>query len=165
MNKQRRLTAGEIALARASFGDKIDYRKVAVADGPGSSFAAQIAFARGNPAITLGSTIHFRTGYCADFSAAGADRKSFIHEMTHVWQYAALGVAPFIARYAREVAKAGLKPNDMYKYVLGRSRFGSAMLEAQATMVEDYGEAIWSGNAARMALIGTNLAGSGLYGL
>jgi uncharacterized protein DUF4157 len=165
MGKQRKLTAGETALARAAFGDKIDYGKVKLTEGPGNRFAAHIAFAKGNPAITLGSEIYFKHDFCDDFSEAGRNRKSFIHEMTHVWQYQKLGMAKFLLRYGEELAKARGKPNDMYKYEAGKTKFGGAMLEAQATMIGDYSEALWKGDSARMATLAKNLAGGGLYGL
>ena len=166
MGKQRKLTAGEIALAKAAFGAKVDYTKVELNDGPGTRFAAHIAFAKGNPAITLGSSIYFKSDYCDDFSAAGLrERKSFIHEMTHVWQYQKLGMAKFLLRYGEELAKVGGKPNDMYRYEAGKAKFGEAMLEAQANMVGDYSEAIWSANAARIAQLAKNMAGSGFYSL
>lgn len=165
MGKQRKLTAGEIALARAAFGDKVDYSKVKLTEGPGNRFAARIAFAKGNPAITLDSDVYFKHDFCDDFSAAGRNRKSFIHEMTHVWQYQKLGVAKFLARYFKELAKAGGNANDMYKYEAGKTKFGGAMLEAQANMIGDYSEALWKGDSVRMATLAKNLAGGGLYGL
>jgi len=165
MGKQRKLTAGEIALAKAAFGDKIDYKKVKLSDGPGLQPLAHAAFSKGNPAITVGSTVYFKQDYCPDFSAPGKNRKSFIHEMTHVWQYRALGLPAFFARYGAEFAKAGGKPDDMYNYKQGTDTFGKAMLEAQAEMVADYSEALWTGNAAATARIAKNMAGSGLYGL
>lgn len=165
MGKQRKLTAGEIALARAAFGEKVDYSKVKLIDGPGMSFAAHIAFAKGNPAITLGSEVYFKHDFCDDFSQSGRNRKSFIHEMTHVWQYQKLGMAKFLLRYGEELAKAGGKPNDMYKYEAGKSKFNESMLEAQANMIGDYSEALWKADAARMATLAKNLAGGGLYAL
>ncbi|HYN45137.1 MAG TPA: DUF4157 domain-containing protein [Allosphingosinicella sp.] len=163
MGKQRKLTAGEIALAEAAFGTKIDYKRVKLADGPGNSFAAHIAFARGNPAITLGSTVYFKHEFCDDFSRKGQNRKSYMHEMTHVWQYQKLGMAVFLLRYADELVMAGGKPNDMYKYDVGKTLFNEAMLEAQADMVGDYSEALWASNASRKALLAKNMAGSGIY--
>ncbi|HEX6376697.1 MAG TPA: DUF4157 domain-containing protein [Allosphingosinicella sp.] len=164
MGKQRKLTAGEIALARTAFEDKIDYARVRLSDGPGSNPAAHIAFMRGNPAITIGNTIYFKEGFSADFSAAGADGATFMHEMTHVWQYRTLGMPAFYARYGAELARANFKPGDMYKYK-DEARFGDAMLEAQAQMVGDYHHALSVGNASARARIARNLAGSGLYGM
>ena len=88
---QRPLTAGEIELTRAAFGDRIDYARVKLSDGPGNHPFAHMAFAKGNPAITIGSTVYFKLDFCPDFSAPGRNRKSFLHEMTHVWQSQARG--------------------------------------------------------------------------
>ena len=165
MASQRKLTAAEIALARAAFGNRIDYGKVRFSKGAGLQPLAHAAFAKGNPAITVGSTVYFKNDYCPDFCAPGRNRKSFIHEMTHVWQYQRLGMPAFFARYGADLAKAGGKPGDMYKYKPGTDRFDEAMLEAQAEMVGDYSDAVWRNDAARAATLARNLAGSGLYGL
>ena len=92
-------------------------------------------------------------------------RQLFIHEMTHVWQFRALGLLPFFLRYMVEFAKAKGRPGAMYAYQAGATPFGGAMLEAQAEMACDYGEAIWTDNVRRQAVLARNLAGSGLYGL
>jgi hypothetical protein len=166
MGKSRKLTSGEIALAKAAFGNKIDYKKVKLSDGPGLEPLAHIAFAKGNPAITVGSTVYFKRDYCPDFSAATMKgKRSFIHEMTHVWQYAALGIPAFFVRYGKDLAKAKGKPGDMYRYAHGTDPFGKAMLEAQAEMVSDYSVALWSANAANLATFAKNLKASGFYGL
>ena len=163
--RSRVLTPAEIDLAREAFADRIDYRRVSLVEGAAINLAAHLAFAKGNPAITLGSTIFFKRDFCADFCAAGANRKSFMHEMTHVWQYQRLGLTRFLLRYGKEFARVGGKPSAMYAYKAGATRFGDAMLEAQAEMVGDYGEAVWTGNSTRKALVAANLAGSGVYGL
>jgi hypothetical protein len=162
---QRPLTAGEIALARAAFGGRIDYGRVKLSDGPGNNPLAHMAFAKGNPAITIGSTVYFKQDFCPDFSAPGRNRKCFIHEMTHIWQYRTMGMPRFFLRYGEEVLKAKGRPDDMYNYAAGSAKFGEAMLEAQAEMVCDYSEAMWTGNATRTAQLAGNLAASGVYGL
>lgn len=156
----RKLTQSEIALARKAFGDRIDYRKVRLREGPGNNVFAHIAFAKGNTAITIGSKIYFRKHYCPDFSAPGQNGEIFLHEMTHVWQYQTLGVPAFAARYGAEFVQVKGRPNDMYLYKAA-TRFDEAMLEAQAQMVGDY----HSAKAAAKARIAENLKGSGLYGL
>jgi hypothetical protein len=163
MGNQRKLTAKEIALAREAFGDKIEYDRVRLSDGPGFNPMAHMAFAKGNPAITIGNTVYFKHDFCPDFSVPGRNGTSFMHEMTHVWQYRTLGLGAFAVRYADEVRQSGLKPNDMYKYAEGETKFTEAMLEAQAQMVGDYYRARAEGNAARSARLAKNLAGSGLY--
>jgi hypothetical protein len=164
MAKQRKLTAGEIKLAREAFGDKIAYDKVRLSDGPGNNPAAHIAFMRGNPAITIGNTVYFKENFVADYALPGRNGTMFMHEMTHVWQYKTLGMPAFFARYGAELARAGGNPNNMYKYT-DATKFGEAMLEAQAQMVGDYYKAMAEGNASRTARLAKNLAGSGLYGL
>jgi hypothetical protein len=166
MGRQRTLTAGEIALAKAAFGNKIDYKTVKLCDGPGLEPLAHIAFAKGNPAITVGPIVYFKQDYCPDFSAAPMkSRRSFIHEMTHVWQYAARGMPAFFVRYGKDLARAKGKSGDMYKYAPGTDPFGKAMLEAQAEMVSDYSVALWNANAANLATFAKNMKGSGFYGL
>jgi hypothetical protein len=165
MGKQRKLTAGEIALTRAAFQDRIAHESVQIVDGPGTSFAAHIAFMHGNPAITLGSTIYYKLWYTADFAGPDTNAGSFLHEMTHVWQYAALGQGPFFARYTKELARTGGNPDKLYEYEAGVDLFTRATLEAQAQMVEDYSRALWGKNAARVAELAKNLAGSKVYGL
>lgn len=164
MGKQRKLTAGEIALARTAFGDKIDYSRVRLSDGPGNSIFAHIAFAKGNPAITIGSTVYFKRDYCPDFSAPGENGPTFMHEMAHVWQYRALGMPAFAARYGAEFVRVKGRPNDMYKYT-DQTSFDAAMLEAQAQMIGDYHKASSTGNASAKARIARNLKGSGIWGL
>ena len=159
MAKQRKLTESEITLARTAFGDWIKYAKVRLSDGPGLQPLAHAAFAKGNPAITVGSTVYFKRGYCRDFSAPGEDRVAFLHEMTHVWQYQRLGLAAFFARYGAEFAAVGGKPDRMYLYSSG-DPFDGAMLEAQAEMVADY-----SAGAAKRAKAASSLARTGFYGL
>jgi hypothetical protein len=162
---QRSLTAGETALARAAFDGKIDYTRVKLSDGAGNNPFAHMAFAKGNPAITIGSTVYFKQDFCPDFSAAGRNRKCFIHEMTHIWQYRAMGMPAFFLRYGEDLVKARGRADDMYNYVPGAAKFGEAMIEAQAEMVCDYSEALWAGNETRRALLAGNLARSGVYGL
>ena len=81
----RSLTAGEIRLARAVFGDSIDYARVAIARAKWAFFQPRhVAMApRGN--------IHFHPGgdlYRDDFATAPRSFQGvFIHVMTHVWQH------------------------------------------------------------------------------
>lgn len=164
MGNQRKLTAGEIKLARTAFGDKIDYDKVRLSEGPGTNPMAHMAFAKGNPAITIGNTVYFKHDFCPDFSVPGENGTSFMHEMAHVWQYKTLGMGAFYVRYAADLAKAKGNPNEMYKFTEA-TRFDEAMLEAQAQMVGNYYKAKAEGNAAATARLAKNLAGSGLYGL
>jgi type VI secretion system secreted protein VgrG len=165
MATQRKLTPGEIALARTAFAGKIDYSCVILHDGPGNEPLAHIAFAKGNSAITVDSSIYFRADYCPDFSAPGRNRQVFIHEMTHVWQYQTMGLAAFALRYGADLLAAKGKPDAMYTYTPGTTRLGTAMLEAQAQMTCDYAAASWANDTKRLAKLAANLAGSGFYNL
>jgi hypothetical protein len=164
MGKQRKLTAGEIALAQTAFGDKIDYDKVRLSDGPGTNPMAHMAFAKGNPAITIGNTVYFKRDFCPDFSVRGENGTTFMHEMAHVWQYRTLGMAAFYVRYGADLARAGFNPDKMYDY-RSVTDFDSAMLEAQAQMVGHYYKARAERDAQKTAELETKLARSGLYGL
>lgn len=162
----RALKAGEIALLEEAFGDRIDYKRVGLRLGAGRNAAAIAAFRNGNTAITLSWNIYFRTHYSDDFSEADVLAQSlFHHEMTHVWQYAALGAPRFLARYAREFAACRFNARAMYRYEEGETRFGEARLEAQAQMVGDYCLARLLGDVTRQTRLARNLEGSGFYGL
>jgi hypothetical protein len=162
---RRGLTEGEIALAKTMFAPRIDYSVVAVREGSGGNPFAWIAFLNSNVgAITLIRTIFFRK-LDADFSTDGR-AGLFLHEMTHIWQYQALGPLRFYWRYLRELLAARLRHGDLYLYEHGTTAFAEARLEAQAQMVQDYHEArAPGGDPAAAAAIGRNLAGSGVHGL
>jgi hypothetical protein len=160
----RRLTAGEIALAKTAFGDEPPYDRVRLRQGAGMNAAAAIAFMRGNPAITLVRTIYFKTPWHEDFSAADPRAKAeLLHELTHILQYHRLGVIRFGLRYARDLAMNRLNPNKLYKYREAGTKFPRATLEGQAEMVGDYAQARLSENEAAMAEVAPWLEGSGLF--
>lgn len=163
----RGLTEGEVELARAAFGDRLDDRVIRFVDGAAGNPLAKAAFRNGNTAITLRRTIHFNPAhYLPDFSVAKpAARGLFTHELTHVWQYDRLGTAWFLLLYAAQFARRRGQAWRMYEYRAGVTPFRGAMLEAQAEMAGNYAEAQAAGDAGRMALIARNLDGSGLFGL
>ncbi|HYD38924.1 MAG TPA: hypothetical protein VEA60_14990, partial [Allosphingosinicella sp.] len=135
----RRLTEGEIALLEPVFPRGMPYSKVRLRQGHGGNLAALLAFASGNSAIALRRSLYFRAGYSDDFWQADVLAQSlFHHEMTHVWQFAVLGVPRFLARYARDFAACRFDVRAMYRYEEGRTPFAGARLEAQAQMVGDY---------------------------
>ena len=165
MARRRKLTEGEIALARQAFGDKIDYGKVSVVEGGALNIPAQLAFLKGNPAITIGSTIYFKKDFCDDFCDRADKQYSYMHEMTHVWQWQRLGAARFLLRYGKEFLQVRGKAGDMYKYEHHSKAFDESMLEAQANMVQHYSEALRAGNESKKASVAGRLAHSGLYDL
>ena len=162
----RRLTPGEIVLLREAFGERLPYDRIRLRLGAGGNAAAMAAFRNRNTAITLRRTIYFRIHYCDDFSGADVRAQSlFHHEMTHVWQYAKLGVSRFLARYARDFAACRFNAPAMYRYEEGVTAFAGARLEAQAEMVGDYCSARLVGDVPRQTRVARNLRGSGFWGL
>ena len=89
MGGERRLSEGEVTLARSVFGDAIDYSKVTIRRRKFFPFQPR--------RITMAPRghLHFHPlgdAYCDDFSAVPPHRQGlFIHEMTHVWQTQTLG--------------------------------------------------------------------------
>ncbi|HEU0098910.1 MAG TPA: DUF4157 domain-containing protein [Allosphingosinicella sp.] len=162
----RALRTAEIELLKAAFGERLAYGRVRLRHGHGGNPAAVAAFRNGNTAITLRRSIYFRVHYSDDFSTAGVHAQAlFHHEMTHVWQYAKLGVPRFLARYARDLADCRFSPAAMYRYEEGTTPFAGARLEAQAQMVGDYCLATLVGDVSRQARLARNLEGSGFWGL
>lgn len=164
---RRPLTPGEVALGREAFGERIPLERIRFVEGAARNPIAKAAFRNGNSAITLRRTIYFAPAYYRpDFSAGKSAAKGLlIHELTHIWQYETKGTARFLARYVREFAAVGFKAWRMYEYEQGKTPFRPAMIEAQAEMAGNYAEAKADGDSAKLALIATNLAGSGLFGL
>lgn len=80
----RRLTPGEVALARGMFGDAIDYARVTIRRRRFMPFQPR------KVTMAPNGHLHFHPAashYCDDFAAASlALQGHFIHEMTHVWQ-------------------------------------------------------------------------------
>ena len=166
MSLLRPLTAGETGLLDEAFGGGIDLVKLRLMDGHDDNPLPRAAFRNGNTAITLRKTIYFGRHYRPDFSEADPHALGlFLHEMTHVWQYARLGLVRFGLRYARDLAACRFSARAMYRYAPGETRFAQARLEAQAQMVGDYCEARAAGDEARARQIAANLQGSGIYGL
>jgi hypothetical protein len=155
---RRRLTEGEIALAKKAFGSGIDCEHVRICSGSGGNPAAALAFrSPANDAITLIRTIFFKGEPVADFSSH--PRKwLFMHEMTHVWQYQKLGALRFYLRYAREFAASGFDAKSMYRYESG-DPFAKSKLEAQAEMVRDYARGGPHRDKAAKSLVATGLFG------
>jgi hypothetical protein len=161
----RGLTAGEIALAESVFPNPLPYGRVRLRLGAGGNVAATLAFRARSTAITLRYSIYFASHYSDDFSKADVGRAElFLHEMTHVWQYARSGVALFLGRYGLNLATVGFRPRRAYGYKAGDS-FARARIEAQAEMIGNYHRARVEGNQDLIRLLEGNLRGSGFYGL
>lgn len=134
---KRRLTAGEIALAKTVFGDSVDYGAIWLHDKrilpPGIQHRHQ--------AVAKGNDISFpRSAYAEDFSAETDAKKQsvFIHELTHVWQH-----QNKVCSTAWEATKETLRHFFNYqKAYLHRLEPGRDLMsygfEAQAAIVQDY---------------------------
>ena len=114
--ESRRLTDGEIVLARSIFGDAIDYSRVRLIRGKWWPFQPR------NAAMAPNGNIYFHPvagGWSEDFAREPLGRQGFfIHEMTHVWQaqkrgrfYLPLMRHPF-CRYAYKIRRG--KPFERY---------------------------------------------------
>ena len=123
--RKRFLTSGEIAMARAIFGDAIDYSRIRLIEGKWWPFQP-----RGSAMAPTGN-IHFHPdggGWSDDFAAEPLHRQGFfIHELTHVWQAQAKG------RFYLPLMR---HPFCQYRYRLVPGRpFGRYGLEQQAEIV------------------------------
>ena len=124
----RRLTDGEVALARSVFGDAIDYARVRVYNRKWAFFQPQ------HVVMAPMGHLHFhpRGGiFCDDFCNTSLARQGlFIHEMVHVWQAQTRG------RWFLVLMRW---PFDRYSYTLKPGwplrRYG---LEQQAEIVRHY---------------------------
>lgn len=89
MGGERRLTGGEVDLARSVFGSAIDYARVTIRRRKFFPFQPR------HTTMAPRGHLHFHprgNGYCDDFGLAGRVAQGlFIHEMTHVWQTQTLG--------------------------------------------------------------------------
>ena len=127
----RRLTPGEIAMARSVFGDCIDYDapKVYDAEYYAGQENGQIITPDGNMWVPKGNR-----AYRDDYSEGTAANKShFIHEMTHILQHQH-GRRVGYSRVG-EVVLGG--PDYDYRLEPGK-RFEDYGIEQQAAIVEDY---------------------------
>ena len=61
-------------MARESFGDRVDYGRVRICDGPGHNPVAWLALRNGNPAITLVNTIHSSRPIWPPISRVGGEQ-------------------------------------------------------------------------------------------
>jgi hypothetical protein len=162
----RGLTQAERAFADTAFSGKdMGYGEVRLCNGAGGNPAAMMAFANGNPAITLNRTIYFKGRFRDDFSTGDLrDRLLLLHELTHIWQYRAVGFTRFMARYALELARCGFNAHKLYLFA-DDARFDDSTLEAQAEMVAHYKKAELTGNAESKRKLAASLAGTGFYRL
>lgn len=136
----RKLTQGEIELAREIFDDSIEYQKVKVHHG--KYFFAQPA----GSGVTPNGEIYVADNakrnnflYKKDYSIETVGLKAFfIHEMAHVWQYQNKILRVKTAAFFGQIRHFG-RYGKMYRYVLdARKKLTDYGIEQQAAIIEDY---------------------------
>lgn len=128
---RRVMTGNEIALALTVFGDSINYIEVGIYEGKWKPFQGD------GFAMAPNGNIYFPTGiYEKDFSSGtDEDKRLFMHEMTHVWQYQngqAVLVRGFFAQIRQRI---GI---EAYKYELDGKDLLNYGIEQQAAIVSDF---------------------------
>jgi hypothetical protein len=127
MSRARRLTPGEVELARGVFGTAIDYGRV------------RISVRRWGPwAVTLGSRITFPpSGAPADFAGESLLAQAWlVHELTHVWQFQTAPLRTLLS-WAGLVLTGGYDPGlPGYRYALPLPDWRKLNLEQQASAIE-----------------------------
>lgn len=119
--RSRKLAAGEIALARSVFGDRIRLDNVEL---------KTAWWVLKNYAVSPNGNIYFHPAdWVADFSQCSLSKQSWlIHELTHVWQL----------QQGLKVVRGAIM-NRRYAYVLEVGKpFLNYGIEQQARMVQDY---------------------------
>ncbi len=142
----RPLTKGEIALARTIFADSIDYATVTVSD---QKFMG-IPFLPEGTAMAPNGSLFMPGCYKTDYSTEDTLwQGTFLHEMTHVWQYQNKVLNP-IATAAKLAVKHKFDYAAAYNYVLDDKKdLLDYNMEQQATIVQDYfvlkdrGTSVW----------------------
>lgn len=127
----RPLTAGEIAMLEPIFKDSLDYKAVRVIN---NSFPFQPENVYMTP---RGHVYAPGSLWQDDFSRAVRYRSVFVHEMTHVWQYA--NGMDLIGQSVVEFTRNRGSYEKAYAYELDAARdLTDYGMEQQASIVEDY---------------------------
>lgn len=149
--KSRGLTVGEIGMARAVFGDAIDYQAVKVHNGGYWLFAGM---QDKDTAVTPNGEMywpaeHYRENFLhSDYG----DQHWFMHEMAHVWQYQ-MGYPVVVEGMALHAKK--IRGIDPYDYTLmPGTRLCQYNMEQQANILSDYYLVAIVGGIARRDLYG-----------
>ncbi len=140
---RRDMTSGEIKMVKSVFGDAINFGEKGEGKGIGIYDGKWKPFQPDNRAMAPNGNIYFPgTSYEEDFSSASdANRRTFIHEMTHVWQHQHGKAVKTRGAVLGVLAVAG-DPYPYKLYISGNvtnlkdlSNYG---LEQQAAIVGDY---------------------------
>lgn len=130
---KRALTAGEIALAKEIFGESIDYSTVTVTP---EKF---IGFHPDDTAMAPDGNLYMPGCYKDDYAAESTWwQATFIHEMTHVWQYQNKILSP-VAEAVKLNIKFKFDYAAAYGYTLDAKKdLVEYNMEQQASIVQDY---------------------------
>ena len=122
----RRLTPGELALARSMFGEAIRLDRVRLHAHPFGGFA-----------VTLGRRVLFPGALPPDFAAEPLRVQAWlVHELVHVWQFQTAPAAT-LASWAKVSASGGYGPGlPGYRYPWPPPPWIELNLEQQASLVE-----------------------------
>lgn len=133
----RSLTEGEIDMARAVFGEAIDYRKVKLFHRNYMVFLDQ-----SDNAMTPNGNMYFSKAsvWSKDFSLEDSGTRKFLmHELTHAWQYQTGKTIPTEA--LDNYVSYDFDYWSSYKYALNDHKlFSDFNIEQQASMIENYVE-------------------------
>ena len=123
----RRLSEGELTLARSVFGDAVELDRVRIHGGGFGRFA-----------VVIGSNLFMPTHVQEkDFSAANSGAQALlIHELVHVWQFQTRPLWT-LTSWAATALGGGYGPGlPGYRYTLPLAPFAALNLEQQASVVE-----------------------------
>lgn len=134
---KRRLTLGEVALAKTVFGDSIDYDAVRLHN----RRLLPLGIQQKHQAMAYRSHTSFpRSAYSDDFSKEtdAAKQSVFIHELVHVWQHQNR-VLSTPKEAVKETLKHKFNYQQSYHYTLSKNRdLTTYGFEQQAAIVQDY---------------------------
>ncbi|WP_324020578.1 type IV secretion protein Rhs [Pantoea sp. JZ29] len=126
---QRRMTLGEIAMARRIFGDSVAYNRIWIHCDSYLPFGLQ----KQNYAMTPNGELWYRKPmYKEDFSSNAVlieDKYVFIHELGHVWQHQN-------GQWVR--LRGAFSWAADYTYELDKNKLTDYSLEQQASILADY---------------------------
>lgn len=131
--QRRKLTSGEIDLARQVFGDALDYDKVEVTNARFTGFHPK------GVAMAPDGNLYMPECYSTDYAAESSYwRGCFIHEMAHVWQFQQKILNPVTEALALNYRHA-FNYYAAYDYRLETAKdLLEYNMEQQASILQDY---------------------------
>lgn len=133
MKISRKLTQGEVALAKSVFGESLNYDDITIKNHPMHMFQPA------NFTMAPNGHIYCNQTYKGDFSMASIGMQAhFIHEMTHVWQYQNKVKHPVMSA-AKDMIKHKFNYSAAYAYEPDPKKDLTAYnLEQQACIIQDH---------------------------